>query len=118
MTAVAIDSTDSQISIQQPLLSIILPVFNGRSKIRKTLQGLRIKLDQLEPMIEKLGKQDQELTSSQPYPPYEIIVVDDGSVDDTRKLVERLIQETPDIRLVSYQINKGKGYAIKRGVHA
>ena len=64
LTAVAIDTTDSQISIQQPLLSIILPVFNGRDKIRKTLQSLRLKLDQLVPEIEVLGKQNQELTTS------------------------------------------------------
>jgi glycosyltransferase involved in cell wall biosynthesis len=117
LTAVAIDPTDSQLSIQQPLLSIILPVFNGRSRIRKTLNVLKGKLDQLGPAIDKLGKQDQE-SSSQPYPPYEIIVVDDGSVDGTKKLVESIMQETPDIRLVSYKINMGKGYAIKEGVHA
>jgi|GEM_PF-3001043 len=64
LIAVAIDTTDSQISIQQPLLSIILPVFNGRDKIRKTLQSLRLKLDQLVPEIEVLGKQNQELTTS------------------------------------------------------
>jgi hypothetical protein len=59
LTAVAIDTTASQISIQQPLLSIILPVFNGRDKNLKTLQSLRLKLDQLEPEIEVLGKQNQ-----------------------------------------------------------
>ena len=58
LTAVAIDTTDSQISIQQPLLSK-LPVFNGRDKNLKTLQSLRLKLDQLEPEIEVLGKQNQ-----------------------------------------------------------
>ena len=81
MTAVAIDTPDSQISIQQPLLSIILPVFNGRGKIRNTLQGLRQKLDRLQPSLERLAKQGQELANSQQYPPYEKMVVDDGSVD-------------------------------------
>ena len=117
MTAVAIDPAGSQLSIQQPLLSIILPVYNGKSRIRKTLAGVKGKLDQLGPAIDKLGKQGKE-SSSQPYPPYEIIVVDDGSVDGTKKLVESIMQETPDIRLVSYKTNMGKGYAIKEGVHA
>ncbi|MGH9878348.1 MAG: glycosyltransferase, partial [Nitrososphaerales archaeon] len=72
----------------------------------------------LEPAIERLGEENQESDNSHPYPPYEIIVVDDGSVDDTRKLVENIMAETPDIRLVSYEINMGKGYAIKEGVHA
>jgi hypothetical protein len=44
----------------------------------------------------------------------EVIVVDDGSTDDTRAVV----QAHPDIRLVSYGINRGKTYAMSRGVAA
>jgi len=44
---------------------------------------------------------------------YEVIVVDDGSIDGTRRLVETL----PDhrIKLVSYNRNQGKGCAIRKG---
>lgn len=44
---------------------------------------------------------------------YEVIVVDDGSIDETRNLLETL----PDnrIKLVSYRRNQGKGYAVRRG---
>jgi glycosyltransferase involved in cell wall biosynthesis len=116
LTAVTVDRRDSQLSVQQPLLSIILPVFNGRSKIRFTLHNLRQKLDFLGPAIERLAEHGG--AAAQPYPPYEIIVVNDGSTDDTKDVVERIIDETPDIQLVSYDTNMGKGHAIKEGVHA
>jgi glycosyltransferase involved in cell wall biosynthesis len=44
----------------------------------------------------------------------EVIVVDDGSTDDTRAIV----RAHPDIRLVSYEINQGKTYAMSRGIAA
>ena len=42
----------------------------------------------------------------------EIIVVDDGSQDQTTKVLE----EIPDIRLVVHEKNKGKGAALKTGI--
>jgi glycosyltransferase involved in cell wall biosynthesis len=44
----------------------------------------------------------------------EVIVVDDGSTDDTRAIVKA----HPDIRLVSYAVNRGKTYAMGRGIAA
>ena len=44
----------------------------------------------------------------------EVIVVDDGSTDDTRAIIEA----HPDIRLVSYTVNQGKTYAMSRGIAA
>ncbi|MEK6983475.1 MAG: glycosyltransferase [Nanoarchaeota archaeon] len=44
---------------------------------------------------------------------YEIILVDDGSTDNTLK--EAKLVKSNKIRLVSYKPNKGKGYAIKYG---
>jgi glycosyltransferase involved in cell wall biosynthesis len=46
---------------------------------------------------------------------FEIIVVDDGSVDDTRKIVEGLTN--PKLKLIGSKINQGKGYALKLGVY-
>jgi glycosyltransferase involved in cell wall biosynthesis len=44
----------------------------------------------------------------------EVIVVNDGSTDDT----EALLRGYPDIRLISYAPNRGKTYALSRGIAA
>ncbi len=46
---------------------------------------------------------------------YEIIVVDDGSSDGTRKIVEEL--EDRKFKIVGYDRNQGKGHAIKIGLY-
>ncbi len=48
------------------------------------------------------------------YPKAEIIVVDDGSKDDTANIVKNL--KVPGLRLVTYSQNRGKGYAIRMGI--
>ncbi len=46
---------------------------------------------------------------------YEIIVVDDGSHDGTSTVVEDMEEGT--VKLVGYQSNQGKGYALKSGLY-
>jgi hypothetical protein len=48
----------------------------------------------------------------------EIIVVDDGSTDDTKRKVEDLVKSNNKVRLISYEQNKGKGQAVKAGCDA
>jgi len=47
---------------------------------------------------------------------FEIIVVDDGSVDNTRELVRDFAKSRPNVILVSNGCNKGKGFSVKNGV--
>lgn len=48
---------------------------------------------------------------------YEILVVNDGSTDNTIDDVLELKEKYPNIvRLIHYKDNKGKGYAVKRGI--
>ncbi len=45
---------------------------------------------------------------------YELIFVDDGSADGSAELVRSL--ELPNVRVVSYQPNRGKGCAVRTGM--
>ena len=45
----------------------------------------------------------------------EIIVVNDGSTDPTEAIVSRIMQERGDVRLITYEKNRGKGYAVNEG---
>ena len=50
----------------------------------------------------------------------EVIVVDDGSSDDTAKVAERTFAKMPDIEsnVIRYEKNCGKGFAVKTGLLA
>jgi glycosyltransferase involved in cell wall biosynthesis len=67
-------------------LSVLIPAFNERDTIEKTLARVR-----------ELG------------PEVEIVVVDDASTDGTREILEAY----PGIVLVRHPVNQGKGMAIR-----
>ena len=80
-----------------PYLSVVIPAYNEQMRIGKTLDKT----------LEYLQAQDYS---------YELIVVDDGSSDDTTAVVSSYIKDNPRMRLVSYPVNAGKGKAVRRGV--
>lgn len=47
---------------------------------------------------------------------YEIIVVNDGSSDDTKKVARKFASQFPNIKVFSHNINKGYGAAIRTGI--
>ena len=75
-----------------PCLSVVMPVYNEAATI--------------EPIIAAVLAQR---------PVQELLVVDDGSHDGTREILERLAQTTPRLRLFLQQVNRGKGAALRRG---
>ncbi len=48
--------------------------------------------------------------------PFEVVVVDDGSVDDTAEVAARLASRWPEVRLVRHGVNRGPGSAIVTGI--
>jgi dolichyl-phosphate beta-glucosyltransferase len=81
-------------------LSVILPAFDEARRLPKFLESVRAYLDQA------FGQ------------PYEVIVVNDGSSDETGAVVERLGREWPELRLLSHGRNEGKGAAVRTGMLA
>ena len=49
------------------------------------------------------------------WPMPEIIVIDDGSLDDTRGFAEKAAAGTGFVSVVGYDVNRGKGGALKEG---
>lgn len=88
-----------QVGVAAPEISIVVPAYNEAALIRGTLDGLRSYL-----------RTRPEL--------FEIIVVDDGSRDNTVALIEEW-QGSNDVllKLIVNQTNKGKGFSVRRGVH-
>jgi dolichyl-phosphate beta-glucosyltransferase len=46
----------------------------------------------------------------------EIIVVNDGSTDNTRRVSTEKIPHIPNLKVIGYDTNMGKGYALRTGV--
>jgi arabinofuranan 3-O-arabinosyltransferase len=53
-----------------------------------------------------------------PLPSTEVIVVDDGSIDDTARIAAELLRDVPNSRVISLSCNAGKGAAVRAGVEA
>jgi glycosyltransferase involved in cell wall biosynthesis len=72
-------------------LSIIIPCFNEKDTIIDLLEAVR----------------------RSPIPDKEIVLVDDGSSDGTRDLLQTLSSD--DLRIIFHETNKGKGAALRTG---
>ena len=81
------------------MISIIIPAYNEEHRIGESLLTIKY----------YLTKTDLD---------YEIIVVDDGSTDNTKQIVKQYYPEITNCKIISYPINKGKGYALRQGVLA
>jgi len=78
-------------------LSIVVPAYNEEQRLPPTLDKLHAFL------------QTQPLR-------YEIVVVDDGSKDNTTGVTEAAMATIPNLRLVRQMPNRGKGAAVRRGM--
>jgi dolichyl-phosphate beta-glucosyltransferase len=51
-------------------------------------------------------------------PSWEVVVIDDGSRDDTLGAVKAVVDDHPAVRVVRHQKNSGKGFAVRAGMLA
>lgn len=80
-----------------PELSIIIPAFNEEERLPQTLEQISQYLRTL------------PFTS-------EIIVVNDGSTDNTAQVVSALAKKISSLSLVSNDRNRGKGFSVRHGM--
>lgn len=85
----------------KPEISIVIPAYNESSRI-------------VGPLGEIAAYLSSEGRSG------EVIVVDDGSTDDTSAAATAALDAAPGIasQVIRYEENRGKGYAVKRGLLA
>jgi dolichyl-phosphate beta-glucosyltransferase len=79
------------------VLSIVIPCYNEEARLPRTIQQVEQYLD---------GK---DLS-------YELILVDDGSSDGTRKVMDAAAERNRSVRLEALPRNRGKGRALAEGV--
>jgi len=76
-------------------VSVIIPCYNEEGNIEECIKR-----------VPKMGRFT------------EIVVVNDGSRDNTVKIVEALMPQHPNVTLITYEKNGGKGMAVWRGLRA
>src|SRR5215217_8977142 len=81
--------------MKQAWMSVVVPAYNEERTIADTVSAIRA-------WLEHRGR------------PFEILVVDNASEDRTAELVQPLLDER--VRLVRNDVNRGKGYSVRRGM--
>ena len=86
---------DPQVSVETTAVSIVIPIYNELGALAKTVQDVVRVMDAAEIV-------------------YEIILVNDGSTDGSREVMEGI--ELPQVRKISHEVNRGYGAALKTGL--
>lgn len=80
-----------------PSLSIVIPAYNEGARIESALERV------LSCVAERHWNA-------------EVLVVDDGSSDNTPEIVQRWMQTHPNLHLIHNDGNRGKGYSVRNGL--
>ena len=78
-------------------ISLVVPAYNEGSYIEGTITSMNSFL-------------------SKKYPSFEIIVVDDGSSDNTGSVLSELSKKVTRLKILTNVTNMGKGYSVRKGV--
>ncbi len=81
----------------KPFLSIIIPAYNEAERLPLTLVDMDKRLS-----VVKYT--------------YEILVVNDGSTDNTGEIVKKMAPAIKNLKLIDNRINQGKGGVVKQGM--
>ena len=81
------------------MLSIVVPAYNESGRLPGSLRRMREYFD-------AVGEE------------YEVIVVDDGSSDDTYPASAALAEDWPQLQVLRFERNRGKGAAVREGMLA
>jgi glycosyltransferase involved in cell wall biosynthesis len=79
-----------------PELCIVIPSYNEEQRLPATLERIAV-------YIETSGRST------------EVLVVDDGSKDQTAAVAESFRKRIPSLRVISNGVNRGKGFSVKHG---
>jgi dolichyl-phosphate beta-glucosyltransferase len=82
-----------------PRLSVVIPMYNEAHRLRRSLPRLA------------------GYFREQPYT-IELVVVDDGSSDNTLELAREVLGNSGDVNVIESKPNRGKGHAVKVGMLA
>jgi len=83
--------------LERPLISIVIPAYNESARIGSALAEV----------LRCIHKREWQA---------EILVVNDGSTDNTAAIVEEFAQTHPEVRLLNNGANRGKGFSVRHGV--
>jgi glycosyltransferase involved in cell wall biosynthesis len=84
-------------AMAHPEFSIVVPAYNESSRIEHALDRI-------------LSCVDQQGWNA------EVLVVDDGSTDNTAAIVKRWMETHPRLHLIQNPGNRGKGYSVRNGL--
>ena len=83
--------------MSHPYLSIVVPAYNEHARIEDALQRI----------FKCIEEQEWDA---------EVLVVDDGSDDDTASVVEAWMLMYPRLHLIKNRENRGKSHSVRNGV--
>ncbi len=92
---------------QSPIrLSVVIPAYNESARLTRTLEATSVYLE--------ARRQNDNWD-------WELLIVDDGSRDDTARVAQQWAKGQTDavaarVRVLRYEMNRGKGYAVRTGI--